>query len=146
MTRLVRQHALVTGGGTGIGAAIARALAAEGAVLTLVGRRREPLDAMAAELPGAAIATANVGDMAQVEAAFAAATARHGPVSVLVNNAGLAASGPFARVSPEEWRAAMATRSSFRVSGALPDMPTSFAWPITFMPSMFSTPTVVARG
>ena len=109
MTRLVRQHALVTGGGTGIGAAIARALAAEGAVLTLVGRRREPLDAMAAELPGAAIATANVGDMAQVEAAFAAASARHGPVSILVNNAGLAASNQFSCVSPEEWRAAMAT-------------------------------------
>lgn len=108
MSRLAGHHALVTGGGTGIGAAIARALAAEGAALSLVGRRRAPLDAMAAELSDAFVATADVGDMAQVAAAFAAASARHGPVSILVNNAGLATSGPFARVSPAEWRGTMA--------------------------------------
>ena len=98
MSRLAGHHALVTGGGTGIGAAIARALAAEGAALSLVGRRRAPLDAMAAELSGTFAATADVGDMAQVEAAFAAASARHGPVSILVNNAGLAASNQFSCV------------------------------------------------
>jgi len=48
--RLAEQHALITGGGTGIGAAIAHALAAEGARLTLVARRREPLDAIAQEI------------------------------------------------------------------------------------------------
>ena len=109
MSRLAGHHALVTGGGTGIGAAIARALAADGAAVSLVGRRRAPLDAMAAELSGTFAATADVGDMAQVEAAFAAASARHGPVSILVNNAGLAASNQFSCVSPEEWRAIMAT-------------------------------------
>lgn len=108
MTRLAGQHALVTGGGTGIGAAIARALADEGAAVTLLGRRREPLEAMAARLPKACVAVADVSDAAAVEAAFAEAGQHHGPVSILINNAGAAASGPFAKLSPEDWRQAMA--------------------------------------
>lgn len=107
MSRLGGQHALVTGGGTGIGAAIARALAAEGAKLTLVGRRREPLEAVARET-GAAIATADVTDRAEVDAAFAAARAAHGPVTILVNNAGAVESAPFAKVDEGLWRRTMA--------------------------------------
>lgn len=105
--RLAGVHAVVTGGGTGIGAAIAGALAAEGAALTLVGRRAEPLDQVAMELGGVA-AVADVIDRAAVEAAFNRGRAAHGPIRILVNNAGQAASAPFATFDFDQWRAAMA--------------------------------------
>jgi len=105
--RLSGQHALVTGGGTGIGAAIARALAAGGAQVTVVGRRLEPLEAIAREIGGRAIA-ADVTDRESVDRAVAEAGAAQGPVSILVNNAGAAASTPFARVTEAMWRQAMA--------------------------------------
>jgi NAD(P)-dependent dehydrogenase (short-subunit alcohol dehydrogenase family) len=105
--RLAGIHAVVTGGGTGIGAAIARALAAEGAALTLVGRRAEPIELLAGELGGIA-AAADVTDRAAVEAAFERGRAAHGPIRILVNNAGQAASGPFAKVAFDQWRATMA--------------------------------------
>ncbi|HEV7659565.1 MAG TPA: SDR family oxidoreductase [Allosphingosinicella sp.] len=120
--RLEGRHAIVTGGGTGIGAAIARALAAQGARLTLVGRRREKLEeaarlcapAKAGAQTGSEtglllsqehmfVAPADVTDRAQVEAAFAAARDRHGPISILVNNAGAAHGVPFAKVTEELW-------------------------------------------
>lgn len=124
MSRLGGQHALVTGGGTGIGAAIARALAAEGAKLTLVGRRREPLEAVAREI-GAAIATADVTDRAEVDAAFAAARAAHGPITILVNNAGAVESAPFAKVDEGLWRRTMAVNLDALLhccQAALPDL------------------------
>ena len=102
MTRLAGQHALVTGGGTGLGAAIARVLAAEGAALTLVGRREQPLARMASEI-GAAIATADVTNRTEVEAAFETARAANGPLTILVNNAGSAESAPFARLDEQGW-------------------------------------------
>lgn len=108
--RLANTHALVTGGGSGIGAAIARTLAVEGAALTLVGRRREPLETLAAET-GAAIATADVADADQVAHAFATARAANGPVTILVNNAGVAPSAPFHRTSLNDWRQAMAVNA-----------------------------------
>ena len=107
--RLSGHHALVTGGGTGIGAAIARALAAEGAKLTLVGRRRKPLEDVASDFEAAAVATADVSEPEQIETAFAEARAAHGPVTILVANAGLAPSSAFAKTSAEDWRAVMAT-------------------------------------
>src|SRR3546814_16005998 len=88
MMRLQGHHALVTGGGTGIGAAIARALASEGAKLTLVGRRREPLEEVASGLSDALVAPADVTDISQVENAFAIARGAQGPITSLVNNAG----------------------------------------------------------
>jgi NAD(P)-dependent dehydrogenase (short-subunit alcohol dehydrogenase family) len=123
--RLQGTHAVVTGGGTGIGAAVARLLAAEGAKLTLVGRRREPLDAVAESLGGACVATADVTCREAVEAAFAAAREAHGPITILVNNAGAAESGPFARLDADTWRGVMAVNldALFHCcQAALPDL------------------------
>ena len=112
MSRLAGHHALVTGGGTGIGAAIARALAREGATLTLVGRRIEPLEKAAAALvdaPGQiAIAQADVTDPRSIDDVFARARAAHGPITILVNNAGAAPSAPFSKTDDRAWREAMA--------------------------------------
>jgi len=104
--RLAGRHAVVTGGGTGIGAAIARALAAEGTRITLVGRRREKLDEAALSCsPGNIfVAAADVTDRTQVDAAFTAAREANGPISILVNNAGAAHGVPFAKVTDQLWR------------------------------------------
>jgi NAD(P)-dependent dehydrogenase (short-subunit alcohol dehydrogenase family) len=100
------RHALVTGGGRGIGAAIAGALAAAGARVTLLGRTTAELQETAATLSGAALAvTADVTDARQVERAFAEARAAAGEVSILVNNAGLAKSRPLAKSDEAFWRA-----------------------------------------
>jgi len=123
--RLAGRHAIVTGGGSGIGAAIARALAAEGAALTLVGRRRDALEHVAATLPGAAVAPADITVRAEVDAAFAAARDAHGPISILVNNAGAAPAAPFAKVTAEAWRSTMAVNldALFHCcQSALPDL------------------------
>jgi NAD(P)-dependent dehydrogenase (short-subunit alcohol dehydrogenase family) len=122
--RLAGRHALVTGGGTGIGAAIARALAAEGAKLTLVGRRREPLEVLAAELGGVA-AAADVTDAESVAAALASARAVHGSLDILVNNAGAAESAPFAKLTLEAWRRAISVNLDalfLTTQAALPDL------------------------
>jgi 3-hydroxybutyrate dehydrogenase len=100
MGRLAGQHALVTGAGSGIGSAIARALAAEGATLTLVGRDAGRL-AGGAEALGGAVVTA-VCDVTD-EAAVAQLAADTGPVDVLVNNAGAAESAPLARTELALW-------------------------------------------
>ena len=103
--KLAGHHAVVTGGGTGIGSATARALAGEGARVTLIGRRREPLE-IAATGTGF-FATADVTDRAQVDRAFAEAREMQGPISILVNNAGAAESAPFAKLTDDGWRRMM---------------------------------------
>jgi len=94
-------HAVVTGGGSGIGAAAAGEFARRGARVTLMGRRRERLDAVAKSIAaagGTAAAEAlDVTEPAAVASSFASASARFGPVAILVNNAGAAESAPFAR-------------------------------------------------
>jgi len=99
------KHALVTGGGSGIGAAIAARLAALGARVTLVGRSAEKITAMAAEL--GAPARAHVCDITD-EAAVSALFASLGPVDILVNNAGAAQSAPFHKTGDDLWRTMMA--------------------------------------
>ncbi|MDT9598332.1 SDR family NAD(P)-dependent oxidoreductase [Sphingosinicella rhizophila] len=124
MSRLAGHHALVTGGGTGIGAAIARRLAAEGAKLTLVGRREKPLQETA-EAIGGAIALADVTDRLQVEGAFTAARHANGPVTILVNNAGAAESAPFPKVGEDMWKRLLAVNldALFHCcQAALPDL------------------------
>lgn len=102
---LAGRHALVTGGGRGIGAAIAAALAGAGARVTILGRTRAELEATAAALPGGALAvTADVTDAGQVERAFGEARAAAGEVEILVNNAGLAKSRPFTKTDEAFWR------------------------------------------
>ena len=101
---LAGHHALITGAGQGIGAAVARLLAAEGAVVTLLGRRRAPLEAVAGTIGATAlIAMADVTDADATADAFAAARAHHGAVSILVNNAGQAESAPFRRTTRALW-------------------------------------------
>ena len=97
MNSLAGKHALVTGGGSGIGAAIATALAGAGASVTILGRRCEPLQALAARHRGMHAAVADVTDEASLAAAFSEAIAANGPLSIVVANAGAAESAPFAR-------------------------------------------------
>jgi len=123
--RLAGHHALITGGGTGIGAAIARALAAEGARLTLVGRRREKLEEVGSEAFDALVAPADVTNREQVESCFAIARAAQGPITILVNNAGAAESAPFARITDDAWRRMMAVNLDallYCCQAALPDL------------------------
>jgi NAD(P)-dependent dehydrogenase (short-subunit alcohol dehydrogenase family) len=103
--RLAGRHALVTGAGSGIGAAIARALVADGAHVTLAGRRREPLAGVAAELGAATLVVDgfDVTDIAAIAAGFAKSRAEFGPVDILVNNAGEAPTAPFEKTSLDMW-------------------------------------------
>src|SRR5215510_12327959 len=89
------KSALVTGGSSGIGLAIARALREDGYELTLVARRPEPLEAAAGEL-GAFAVPANVADPEDCVRIVAAHADRHGGMDVLVNSAGIGIGGPFA--------------------------------------------------
>ena len=98
------QHALVTGGGSGIGAAIARALAAEGAAVTVAGRRRAPLDLIASQLPRGFAVTADVTNEASCAAMVAAATAALGAIDIVVANAGAAESAPFGAIDSGHWQ------------------------------------------
>jgi len=105
----IARHALVTGGGTGIGAAIAQALVAQGLNVTVLGRRAEPLNAVVATAPDRLHAVlADVTDPAQVADATAQATERFGPVAVLVNNAGQAVSAAAHKTSFELWQQMLA--------------------------------------
>jgi NAD(P)-dependent dehydrogenase (short-subunit alcohol dehydrogenase family) len=125
VTSLAGRHAFVTGAGSGIGAAIARALHAAGARVTLTGRREAALREVADGLERAAIAPADLTDRGEIERAFASAREAHGAVDILVNNAGIAPSAPFAKIAPNEWREVMATNCDavfHCCQSALPDL------------------------
>jgi len=96
------KHAIVTGAGQGIGAAIASALAGAGYRVGVLDRAAEAAEAVAAELPGAVALTADVADEASVETALDRFAARP---DVLVNNAGIVRFGPLAELPAEDWRA-----------------------------------------
>jgi meso-butanediol dehydrogenase / (S,S)-butanediol dehydrogenase / diacetyl reductase len=99
--------ALVTGAATGIGRATVHALAADGHGVVLVGRRKEPLERVAAEVSakgGAAVAVpADVTAQDEVAAAVATAVERFGGIDVVVNNAGVGDSAPLLEEALERW-------------------------------------------
>lgn len=101
------KHVVVTGGGTGVGAEIARQLSNAGAKVTIIGRRLAPLEDVA-EQTGALPMTCDVTDQVALNAALTEAAAANGPVSVAVANAGAADSMPFHKMSAAHFNDAVA--------------------------------------
>ncbi|MFG6593875.1 SDR family NAD(P)-dependent oxidoreductase [Sulfitobacter sp. 1A13368] len=96
-------HIVITGGGTGVGAEIAHAVAGTGAKVTIMGRREAPLREQ-----GLPFQTCDVTDPEAVQAAFAAARAENGPITGVVANAGAAHSAPFHKITAQDMTDMMA--------------------------------------
>lgn len=100
------KRAIVTGGGRGIGKAIAEALAAEGVHIGLIGRTEEHVKAVAASINEVktAYASADVSNLEDVTAAVNKVKEELGGIDILINNAGIAKFGGFMDLDPEEWK------------------------------------------
>ncbi len=111
--RLDRQRALVTGASGSIGRHIARVLANAGAAVVLAARRLDELEQAAAEITAAggeaAVVALDVTDAGSIEAAFLAAEEKSGPITLLVNNAGLAIAKPLLEYEEADWDAVVDT-------------------------------------
>lgn len=124
------RHAWVTGGGHGIGAAIAMELGRLGARVSLSGRNADALAATASRVTGESGAacrwqTLDVSDTNALAAALDEGREALGPITVLVNNAGIAPSAPIAKLDLETWNAALsvnATAPMLMSQAVLPDM------------------------
>ena len=101
--RLEGKVALISGGGTGIGAATARLFAAEGAKVVVTGRRAEPIQAIAADVGGVAV-SGDTSDPTHAGEAVAAAVGTFGGLDVVVANAGLGFGGAVGDVDDEHWQ------------------------------------------
>ena len=125
------KHAVVTGGARGIGAAVTRALLDHGARVTVLGRSAEPPPDGALDFTEASELTyrkADIGDPAVIAHAFESARTRFGPIAILVNNAGQAASAPFLKTDANLWRRMMTVNldGAFHcIQAALPGMLTA---------------------
>ena len=104
MFDLTGKVALITGASGGIGASIATALHKQGATVVLHGTRAEALETLKASLGSRAhVCTANLSDREAVAGLIDAATELAGPISILVNNAGITRDGLAMRMKDEEW-------------------------------------------
>ncbi len=103
MATLSGHHALVTGGGSGIGAAIALTLAQAGAAVTICGRRHEPLEAIAAQHSDIYAEPADVTDRDAMLRLYRQAETARGRFAIVIANAGGAQSAPAEKVSPQLW-------------------------------------------
>jgi NADP-dependent 3-hydroxy acid dehydrogenase YdfG len=113
--KLTGTAALVTGASSGIGAATARRLADHGAAVALVARRRDRLEALAAEIDQAGgtalVVEADITDRTQAEAAVQQTVERFGGLDTLVNNAGLMLLGPVVGADAQEWDRMLASNA-----------------------------------
>lgn len=100
------RHAVITGGGSGVGAELAALFANAGAKVTILGRRMQPL-AEVAERIGATPLVADVTDRASLDAALDQARAANGPVHIAIANAGAAPSAPFSKISATDFQATL---------------------------------------
>ncbi|HBV53800.1 MAG TPA: 3-hydroxyacyl-CoA dehydrogenase [Rhodobacteraceae bacterium] len=119
------KHALVTGGGTGIGLAIAQALAAQGALVTITGRRLDALEDAAKATPGLIPAVMDVTNEAEVISVIAQAVKARGPLQVVVANAGIAEGRKLHKTDTQLWRRIMATNldgAFYTIREAMPSM------------------------
>ena len=103
------KHAIVTGGGTGIGLAIARVLSGSGAEVTIAGRRDAPLREAAAERAGLHPLVMDVADEQSVAGGFREAVAARGPIQICVANAGIATGKLFHKQETAFWNRILAT-------------------------------------
>jgi NAD(P)-dependent dehydrogenase (short-subunit alcohol dehydrogenase family) len=104
LARLQNKTAIITGAGTGIGRAIARAFVREGAKIALVGRRSEPLDSLAQELGGAALScAADICKQTDIDRILQQVETNIGTPDVLVNNAGVLHIGTAEQITEEQW-------------------------------------------
>lgn len=101
------KHVVVTGGGSGVGAAIAEAMAHAGAKVTILGRREAPLKQVAKQHRFIGYAVADVTEPAALARALREARGLNGPVAVAVANAGAVVSAPFARTTPDDLAATL---------------------------------------
>ena len=134
------RHALITGGGTGIGAAAATHLHAAGAKITVTGRRKEPIEAIAAKIGGAAV-QCDVTQPDQIANAFDEARKQNGPIELLIVNAGIAESAPFHKMTRESWDRIIATNLTAAfdcAQAALPDLLKSENGRLVFVASVAS--------
>jgi NAD(P)-dependent dehydrogenase (short-subunit alcohol dehydrogenase family) len=126
--RLAGRHAVVTGAGRGIGAVIAAVLAGEGVCVSLLGRDAGNLQRVSDNLDGTGRAfpiVADLTDPPSVQSAFAVARGRFGPVHLLINNAGQAASAKFTDTDEALWSRLFAvnlTGTYLATRQAVPDM------------------------
>lgn len=134
------RHALITGGGTGIGAATAIALGNAGAKLSLLGRRTPPIEQTAIRTGGSAF-QCDVTEAGAIERAFEKARAANGPIDLLVVNAGIAESAPFHKMTRESWDRIVATNltAAFEcASSAIGDLLKSGSGRLVFIASVAS--------
>jgi meso-butanediol dehydrogenase/(S,S)-butanediol dehydrogenase/diacetyl reductase len=111
--RFAGKTAVITGGGTGIGAAVARRIASEGGRVALIGRRREPLEEVAFAI-GASVFQADAADTLAMKAAVTDIVAKLGGIDILVANAGGHGIGPTIEMSDETW--ALAARTNLNTA------------------------------
>ena len=116
MRRFEGAVAVVTGGGSGIGAVVAHELAREGAAVIVAARRTDRIDRVATEIRGAGgkawAVHCDVTDTASVNDLAKTATRHAGPVDILVNNAGVAHSAPLAKTTLEDWNRVLAVNAT----------------------------------
>jgi len=132
------KHALVTGGGSGIGRAIALALAEAGIAVTICGRRKEQLARVAGETGRIFAIAADVTDEAAMTALYAEAEKARGPVDIVVANAGMSGSSPARRTLLADWQRTLdvnLTGAFLTVKPALEGMSARKAGRIVFIAS-----------